>query len=72
MGNIILTDWPKPKHIEAHYRGVETVELIRIRKQIFHQMMTFDVKTAGGYVILFDYRQIEKELNFRNIQLEPL
>jgi hypothetical protein len=69
---IILTDWPKPRHIEAHYRGVETEKLVKIREQLFHTMMMDYVEEAGGYTILYNNRAIERELSYRNTYLEEL
>jgi hypothetical protein len=62
---IILTDWPKVKHIEANYRGVETEYLVKIHKDMFHLMMTFHAETAGGYGIEYGYKEVAAELNFR-------
>lgn len=64
-GKIILTDWPKSKWIEANYRGVETEELLRKHKDMFHTMMGDTVEVSGGYVIRFDSDKVRKELKFR-------
>jgi hypothetical protein len=70
--SVVLTDYPKVEHIEAHMRGVSTEKLVSMRKQLFHTMMVATIEVAGGYAIHYDYRAIERELNFRNVQLEEL
>lgn len=67
---VVLTDYPKSKHISAHMRGVETEELLEILKRLFHGMMSVEMIEAGGYVIEYDYRQIQEELAFRNVRYE--
>jgi len=66
---IILTDWPKPKLIEAHLRGVETEELIEKFKEMYHLMMGFTCEEAGGYVIEYTPEGIKEELKFRNVEI---
>jgi hypothetical protein len=66
---IILTDWPKPKLIEAHLRGVETEELIEKLKWMYHFMMCFTTDRAGGYVIEYTPEGIKEELKFRNVEI---
>ena len=65
--SIVVTDWGDThrKHINANYRGVETDELIKIHKQISHLMICGHTEVAGGYAIYFDYRGVQKELEYR-------
>lgn len=69
---IVLTDWPKTKHIYAHLRGVETEKLLELRKQLFHLMMMSRTEMAGGYAITYCADEIEEELKFRKVKLEEL
>ena len=62
---IILTDYPKAKHIEANYRGVETEELVKIKDRMFHCMMMCEFIEAGGYIIRYDSNGVEAELKWR-------
>ena len=63
--NIILTDWPKYKRIEANYRGMETEQLFRKLSEAFHLMMPIESDEGGGYSIFFTEEGIKKELEFR-------
>lgn len=65
MGKIILTDWPKTKSIEAHYRGCETDHLHKMHEQMFHLMMGAVSDSEGGYVITYYQEGVMKELEFR-------
>lgn len=67
---IILTDYPKTKHIEAHYRGVETKKLVKWLKQLFHTMMVYSSEEAAGYVISYNYKDIQAELDYRGARPE--
>ncbi len=67
---IILTDWPKPKHIEAHYRGVETETLLKWLRYLYHGMMVSGSEEAGGYSIHYDDKGVTNELGFRNVRYE--
>ena len=69
---IVLTDYPKTKRIEANYRGIETDVLVEMRKKMFHIMMEWTVEVHGGYAIMFEGKGIERELNYRNVELERL
>jgi hypothetical protein len=62
---IILTDWPKAKWIEANYRGMETEDLLKYRSRIYHLMMMDDSETAGGWVVNINLKGIIEELKFR-------
>jgi hypothetical protein len=62
---IILTDWPKFKYMDANYRGIETEELLDLRKELFHTMMCSTAETAGGWVVSISYEGINDELRFR-------
>jgi hypothetical protein len=68
---IILTDWPKPKSIIAHVRGVETEKLQQINQDLFHSMMFSHSELAGGYSIIYYADEIEKELKFRKAPAHP-
>jgi hypothetical protein len=70
MNKIALTDYPKPKHIQVHYRGVETETLVQWYKQLFHLMMVSGSVESGGYTIYYDYKDIEQELKFRKVEVE--
>lgn len=65
MQKIILTDYPKLKHISANLRGVATEKLLKLRDQLFSTMMSFTDEEAGGYAIFYDAIEIVKELEFR-------
>jgi hypothetical protein len=65
MKKVILTDWPKLKHIPANLRGVETEKLLALRDKMFPLMMMGDTEVAGGYAIEFDAHAVEEELKFR-------
>jgi hypothetical protein len=69
---IILTDWPKPKSIEANYRGVETEKLLSLRLSMFHTMMSTTSEVTCGYVIYFRDDKVEEELKFRKVPLQEL
>ena len=64
---IVLTDYPKLKHIRANYRGLETKKLLEKHKEMFHIMMSSTFEVAGGYAIGYDTEGIERELAFRNV-----
>jgi len=71
MPKIVLTDWPKLRDIEAHYRGVETQELFRKLDESFHLMMPGAYPDhGGGYLIFFEPEEIKKELEFRKARRE--
>jgi hypothetical protein len=72
MSDIILTDWPKTKHIDANLRGIDTACLLSLREQLFHSMMQYTAEIAGGYAIIFDSDKIEAELKYRKVPLEEL
>jgi hypothetical protein len=67
---IILTDWPKPAHIKAHLRGVETEKLKKLRCQMYHTMMGSVSESGGGYWIDYNYEKVEEELKFRKAWTE--
>jgi hypothetical protein len=71
MQKIILTDWPKPKSIIAHVRGVETEKLQQINQDMFHFMMCSHTESAGGYSITYYADEIKAELKFRKAKLHP-
>lgn len=62
---IILTDWPKTKYLEAHYRGLDTERLLRLKENMFHTMMTCVSEEAGGYAIHYEADGVDKELKIR-------
>lgn len=64
---IILTDYPKWKHIDANYRGLTTEHLQKLKKEMFHMMMISVNDEAGGYVINYDADKVEEELKFRGL-----
>lgn len=72
MTKIILTDYPKVKHIEANYRGMETERLLELRESMFRMMMGYWFEEGGGYVMNIDRKEIEEELKFRNVPMEEL
>lgn len=72
MTKIILTDYPKVKHIEANYRGMETERLLELRESMFRMMMGYWFEEGGGYVMNIDREEIEEELKFRNVPMEEL
>jgi hypothetical protein len=65
LEKIILTDWPKMKHMEANYRGMETEDLLKYRSRIYHLMMMDDSETAGGWVVNINIEGVVDELKFR-------
>jgi hypothetical protein len=64
---IILTDYPKAKHIEAHYRGISTERLLEILEGNFSMMMDYTNEEQGGYYIEYRNEGIEAELKFRKV-----
>ena len=67
---IILTDWPKYKHVEANYRGMETEELLKLLDKIFHFMMCgWSSGPVGGWVVNYETKGIREELAFRKIKI---
>jgi hypothetical protein len=62
---IVLTDWPKTKHLDANYRGVETEKLLKWRDELFHLMMVSGAEEAGGYTVHYEPKGIDEELAFR-------
>ena len=42
---------------KAYYRGVETRNLLRLRDQLFHEMMNSYVDEAADYVIWYQFRR---------------
>lgn len=70
---IVLTDYPKLKQIDANYRGMETEKLLEVRKTMFHSMMcSWSEEPVGGWVVNYDPKEIEKELDFRKVKREEL
>lgn len=67
MPTIILTDYPKMKHIDANLRGVSTERLLALDRKLSHTMMLSHDEECGGYIICFDYKAIKEELRFRGV-----
>ncbi len=65
---IVLTDWPKFKHMDANYRGMETERLLKLRDELFHLMLDV-AEQAGGWVVHIDPKGIDEELKFRGVEL---
>lgn len=63
--SIVLTDWPKTKHVEAHYRGCDTADLHQKHELMFHLMLCSLTEVMGGYAITYEYKAVIEELKFR-------
>jgi hypothetical protein len=71
MPKITLTDWPKYKHVQANYRGMENEELLEMRMTIFHLMMCgWSSEPVGGWIVNYEVKGIEEELIFRRIKFD--
>lgn len=67
---IVLTDWPKYKHIRANCRGMETPELLKILDSIFHMMMcSWSSEAVGGWIVEYYPEDIKEELKFRKVEI---
>jgi hypothetical protein len=64
---IMLTDYPKTQSIEANYRGVETDVLVHRRTVLYHTMMDYNTEEHAGYSIMWTFKGIEKELDWRKV-----
>jgi len=67
---IVLTDWPKYKHTEANYRGMETPELLKLLDTMFHLMMcNWSSEAVGGWIVNYKPERIREELKFRKVEI---
>lgn len=71
MSKIVLTDYPKVRHIDANYRGMETEELLKLLDTMFHLMMPCWTvgEVVGGWSIRCDPEGVRKELEFRKVEV---